>query len=168
MIRKVNDIYLRPECGLTQSDTISLFNLTPGDYIANHILVGADQFKTGDIVRLRTCWTKTGTNDAATIRFYYNTSLSTTGATQLAIYTFAAGNRSIHINRKICFLSPSSGVIMSTSYNGPSSDGDFATTISTVSITNWLTTSGYFFTTVAQTNARFTDSVACLYMSIEV
>lgn len=167
MIRKVNDIYVRPLSGLTQSGVIPLGG-TAEDFIANHIFMEADQFKTGDIIRLRTFWNKTGTTDTATLRFYFNTSLSTTGATQLGVYTFPAANRSVGLNRKICFLSPSSGIIINTTFNIPNSDGDYATTINTISITNWLTSSGYFFVTVTRSNLRLTDSVSCLYLSLEL
>lgn len=167
MIRKVNGVYVRPDCGLTQSDTISLSGAAV-DFITNYIFMEADQFKTGDIIRLRTFWNKTGTTDSATLRFYFNTSLSTTGATQLGVYTFPAANRSVGLNRKICFLSPSSGVIISTSFNVANSDGDYATTISTVSISNWLTSSGYFFVTVNRPGLRLVDSVSCLYLSLEL
>lgn len=168
MIRRINGVNLRRPSGLTASSFSSLFSVTPGDNILNHVFVTANTFTTGDIIFLRTSFIKSGSTDSYTIRFWWNSSLSTSGATQLGVYTNPAGTRQANINRKICFLSPSSGIVINTTTSIAGSSGDFAITLSTVSITNWLTTDGYFFVTHSQVNLRVSDSVYCLYLSLEI
>jgi hypothetical protein len=168
MIRRINGINLRVPSRTSLGASIGLASVSPGDVIANEIYVKADTLKTGDVIRLRTSWTKTGTTDAATFKLYWNSSLSTSGATLLGTYTLAAANRMVSWNRRMCFLSPSSAIVVIPSTSLATSDGDQALTLSTLSVTNWLTTDGYFFTTVTTQNLRLTDSVNCLYISLEL
>lgn len=167
MIRRINGVNLRRPSGLTASSLTSLTGVAAGDNILNHVFVTANTFTTGDIILLITSFIKSGSTDSYTIRFWWNSSLSTSGATQLGVYTNPAGTRQANINRKICFLSPSSGIVINTTTSIAGSSGDFAITLSTVSITNWLTTDGYFFVTHSQVLVRTTDSVYCLYLSLE-
>jgi hypothetical protein len=168
MIRRINGINLRVPSRTSLGASIGLASVSPGDVIANEIYVKADTLKTGDVIRLRTSWTKTGTTNDATFKFYWNSSLSTSGATLLGTYTLAAANRMISWNRSLCFLSPSSAIVVIPSTSLSSSDGDQALTLSTLSVTNWITTNGYFFTTVTTQNLGLVDSVNCLYISLEL
>lgn len=169
MIRKFNDTYLRPLSDLSQTGNLAIFSLSPGNVIANWLVMEANQFKTGDIVRIRSFWTKTGTRDTTAIRLWFNTTLSTSGATQLAFFNFVAGNRQQMFTRRFCFLSPSSAVGMLSTFDATHGEAEQATTIETFSISNWLTNSGYFFMTYSTTNSKgFGESVNGYYLSIEV
>jgi hypothetical protein len=167
MIRKFNETYIRPLSGLTQSGNLSLFSTSPSNVIANHLPVSANQFNTGDVIRIRSHWTKSGSTDSTTLRLWFNTSLSTSGATDLGYISMSGGRLQILFSRRLCFFSSSTAVGMS-SFDTSHGDGPVSTSIQTYSITNWLSSSGFFFMTYSTTNSKVVDNVNCLYISIEI
>ncbi len=121
-----------------------------------------------DVITFRSSFTKTGTASGVTFRLYWNTSLSTSGATQLA--TFQITNTITHVNfhRRIFFTNSNTARLMNTTYDSTTDIGDYNTTLSTVTISNWTTQEGYFFFACDAVSPFATDTLSQIYFSAEI
>lgn len=88
MIRKINDINLRNFTDATTYSNASILS-TPEVKTAS-ILIPANTFKAGDLISLESMFWKNNTTGTFTWKYYYNTSDSLVGATQLATFTSAS------------------------------------------------------------------------------
>lgn len=164
MIRKINGEFTRIVSGTAESGLILPTALT----LMNYIFIAGNVIKVGDVLTLRAAILKTGTTNSYVIRLYWNTLYTTSGATQLGVYTIPTTARHVQFYRRIHFSSSSAGKSLNTTFNTQNDMGDSATTMSTTSITNWLTSDGFFFLTVDAGGARLTDSIQTIYLSGEI
>lgn len=165
MIRNINTISSRP---LSDNYSIS-YEVPTTTKILNRVFFDANELSAPNVYAFRSVILKSGTTNSYVFRLYWNTTLSTTGATLLASYELPATNiRYISINRKIFFDTSTTAQIMNPSYSASTTDiGDFPTTLSSVSVSNWLSTAGYFFIS-CDASPSGVDSIKGLYLSIEV
>jgi len=147
---------------------LSTTNLVYLDYV----YVGANTIKVGDTIFLRSLISSFSIEPeylTDTIRLYWNSSFDISGATQLATFTLNVNAKGYSFSRRINFPSISTGKIINTTLNTGNDSNDFSTAISTPSITNWLSTNGYFFLTAdANIGAQIGDSVLVYYITIEI
>lgn len=163
MIRKINGKRVR----ILSDGTQTRFIIPTGNTILNDVIISANELKSPDTLTLRSAVLKSGTTNTLTMRLYWNTTLSTVGATQLGLYGIAASTQYVQFYRRIFFSDNSTGLMMDTVFNATNDMGDYATTISTVSISNWLSTTGYFFISIDGVGGA-TDEVSGVYLSLEI
>jgi hypothetical protein len=166
MIRKINGQQLRIPSGAAPETAVTPAVAAPF-IMTNTCSIQANKLSPGDTLIIRAAIRKTGTSNSFTLRVYWNTTVTTSGATQLALYTISASTLYFQFHRKIHFQSNNVAKIMNTAFNAINDGGDQATTISSVSIANWLSTSGVFFMEI-QTGVRATDTIRSLYITVEV
>lgn len=164
MIRKINNVFARIE---SPCDEQAAQNPSGSLIYLDGIKVDAGRIKVGDTICIRAVILKSGTALSCVARLYWNTTINTSGATQLGQVTISASARHCAFNRRIHFSSSSIGVSMKTTYDTLVDIGDFPTQISTTSITNWLNTNGYFFITIDATG-RTSETLRTLYISVEI
>lgn len=163
MIRKINGKRVR----ILSDGVQTRFIIPTGNTIINDVIISANELKSPDTLTLRSAVLKSGTTNTLTMRLYWNTTVSTVGATQLGLYGIAASTRYVQFYRRIFFSDNSTGIMMNTGFNATNDMGDYGTTISTVSISNWLSTTGYFFITIDGVGGA-TDEVSGVYLSLEI
>lgn len=163
MIRKINGKRVR----ILSDGVQTRFIIPTGNTIINDVIISANELKSPDTLTLRSAVLKSGTTNTLTMRLYWNTTLSTVGATQLGLYGIAASTQYVQFYRRIFFSDNSTGIMMNTGFNATNDMGDYGTTISTVSISNWLSTTGYFFITIDGVGGA-TDEVSGVYLSLEI
>ena len=163
MIRKINGKRVR----ILSEGSQSRFEVPTGNTIINSVLISANELKSPDTLIIRAAVLKSGTTNTLTMRLYWNTTTSTVGATQLGLYGIGASTQYVQFYRRIFFSDNSTGIMMNTSFNSLTDMGDYGTTISTVSISNWLSTTGYFFISIDGVGGA-TDQVSNVYISLEI
>ncbi len=164
MIRKINPIFARP----LSENNIEPYVVPTGVTYLNKIIVDANELSSPNVYTLRSVILKSGTTNSYTFRLYWNTTVTTAGATLLASYTLPATTiQYIAIARYLYFDTNSTLQIMNPNYTAAASDiGDFPTTASTITVSNWLSNSGYFFVSCDAAPSGV-DSVGSTYLSIE-
>jgi hypothetical protein len=164
MIRKINNVFARIESPCdeqaSQSPQGALIYL-------DGVLIKADRIKVGDTIWIRSVILKSGTSLTCTGRLYWNTSINTSGATQLAVFTISSSTRHFGFLRRIHFPSQNSGVIMRVTTDLSTDMGDQATNTTSIAIPGWLSTTGYFFITIDATG-RTPETLKTLYISVEI
>lgn len=164
MIRKINGKQVRILSGnveqAAQLPTVTL--------LLDYVYVAGGTFKVGDVIFIRTSLLKSGTANSYVIRLYWNTTYSTSGATQIATYTIPSADRNTFLFRRLHFSTSATALVLNTSFSSNNDMGDSATTFSTVSVASWLSTSGYFFLSCDAGGARITDTIRTLYISMEI
>lgn len=171
MIRKINGKNCRIPSG-NQQVLVQLSTTNP--IYLDYVYVGANTIKVGDTIFLRSLLSSFSPSiepeyATDTIRLYWNTSFDVNAATQLASFTLDVNTTGFSFSRRIHFPSISTGKIINTAFNTGNDSGDFTTTISTPSITNWLSSNGYFFLTAdANLGSQIGDSVSIYYITIEI
>lgn len=169
MIRKING----KNCRIPSGNSPSTWQLsTTNPIYLGYVYVGANTIKVGDTIFLRSLLSSFSLSPeyvTDTIRLYWNTSVDVSGATQLAEFTLGVNTTGYSFSRRIHFPSISTGKIINIAFNIGNDSGDFVTTISTPSITNWLSSNGYFFLTAdANLGAQIGDSVILYYITLSV
>jgi hypothetical protein len=164
MIRKINNVFARIESPCdeqaAQSPSGALIYL-------DAVRIKADRIKVGDTLCIRSAILKSGTALTCVARLYWNTSVNVSGATQLAQFSISSSSRHSSFLRRIHFDTNSSAKIIRTNFDTTNDMGDFSIVFTTVSITNWLSTTGYFFITIDATG-RTSETLKTLYISAEI
>ena len=75
-------------------------------------LVPAGTYVANEVLDIRTLATKTNTNNTCTLRFYYGTTASLTGATQLAQCLYTSTSLSLPLHRRLGIRSATNSTIL--------------------------------------------------------
>jgi hypothetical protein len=163
MIRKRNGKLLR----MAQNGTIGTSFACATETIIGSVDLPPDFLISGAIILIRGNFIKTGTTSQITLKLYFNTSESLSGALLLATGgSPSTTDLSPYIYRVFCFDSSSTAKGMFPTANFFNDIGDFATTVSSFSFTDWLPRGGKFFITGLR--ASGTDTIKSLGITIEV
>jgi hypothetical protein len=165
MLRKINSKKIRIPGNGQDSSSVSPTTET----VVRVMPLGANDLRTDDVARVRTVLRKgTGFNSTFTIKIYWNTSTSLTGAVQLATFTCTGTDSSPSIHRVFVVKSSSSLEIFSPTTSSNSSLGESTAAGNLVTGLNFAT-SGYILVSVIRTSSgRANDSIVCSYLSLEV
>jgi hypothetical protein len=85
----------------------SIYNTTPvtssstSQTIMQSLLVPGGTYTSGDLIQIASLFSKTNSNGTNTHRFWVNTSVSVTGASQINVRSTAAANRCIFFSRHL-------------------------------------------------------------------
>lgn len=74
--------------------------------------VPAGVYVANEVLDIRTLATKTNTNSTCTLKFYYGTTASLTGATQLGQCLYTAGSLSLPLHRRLAIRSATTNTIV--------------------------------------------------------
>ena len=163
MIRKRNGKLLR----MAQNGTIGTSFACATETIIGSVDLPADFLISGAIILIRANFIKSGANNQITLKLYFNTTESLSGALLLATGgSPTTTDLSPYIYRVFCFDSSSTAKGMFPTANFFNDIGDFATTVSSFSFTDWLPRGGKFFITGLR--ASGTDTIQSLGITIEV
>jgi hypothetical protein len=163
MIRKRNGKLLR----MAQNGTIGTSFACATETIIGSVDLPPDFLISGAIILIRANFIKSGANNQITLKLYFNTSESLSGALLLATGgSPSTTDLSPYIYRVFCFDSSSTAKGMFSTANFFNDIGDFATTVSSFSFTDWLPRGGKFFITGLR--ASGTDTIKSLGITIEV
>jgi hypothetical protein len=163
MIRKRNGKLLR----MAQNGTIGTSFACATETIIGSVDLPADFLISGAIILIRGNFIKTGTTSQITLKLYFNTTESLSGALLLATGgSPSTTDLSPYIYRVFCFDSSSTAKGMFPTANFFNDIGDFATTVSSFSFSSWLVNGGKFFITGLR--ASGTDTIQSLGITIEV
>ena len=163
MIKKINNKKVRLTSDGSLTNEVVPTSLT---YL-NSVLVNANTIKPPDTIFIRSKISKSGTTDPFTLRLYWNTGVTVSAAVQLATVTLLATNRTLDLNRRIFFSDNNNGRMFSTTQNVVTDFGGSTSALSLVTITDWLTTDGYFFMT-CDAVAGGVDSIIGINLSLEI
>ena len=126
----------------------------------------ADYLESGAIITIASGIIKSGASSTFTIKLYFNTSVSLTGALLMGTYSVVAANTSPTIYRTFVFDSATTAKgLLSTA----SSSADTATvnnTSASYTFTSWLANGGTFFITGLRLTG--TETLQNVKMTIEV
>jgi len=165
MIRNINGKYSR-----LLSDNNLVGPITPtGGTILNAVFLNPNELPSPNVCHLRTLIEKSGTTNAFIFRFYWNTTKTIGGATLLGSYAMpAAAIGTISLSRRIFFNTSTTARMLNPSYSAQTNDiQDLPTTISTITVSNWLANGGYFFV-YCDASPGAVDTITGIYLSIEV
>lgn len=165
MIRKVNTKYSR----LLSDNNLVGPDTPTGGTILNSVFLNPNELPSPNVCHLRTLIEKNGTTNAFILRLYWNTTKTISGATLLGSYAMpAAAIGCISFTRRIFFNSSTTARMANPNYSASTSDiQDLPTTISTITVSNWLSNGGYFFV-YCDPSPSAVDTITGIYLSIEV
>jgi hypothetical protein len=159
--RKKNGIALRISgTGLRSADPCST------ESILGSVAIAPDYLVSGAIITTTNGIIKSGTTDAFTIKLYWNTSASLSGALQMGTYSVVAANTSPNLFRRFVFDSATTAKGMASTFSATNDSGDIATTVASYTFSSWLINGGYFFITGLRTSG--TETLQLVKMTIEV
>jgi len=163
MIRKRSGKLLR----MAQNGTIGTSFACATETIIGSVDLPADFLISGAIILIRGHFIKAGTTSEITLKLYFNTTESLSGALLLA----TGGAPSItdlspYIYRTFCFDSSTTAKGMISTSNNFNDASIFTTTVASFSFTDWLPRGGKFFITGLR--AAGSDTIKSLGMTIEV
>lgn len=163
MIRKRNGKLLR----MAQNGTIGTSFACATETIIGSVNLPADFLISGAIILIRANFIKTGTSSQITLKLYFNTTESLSGALLLATGgSPTTTDLSPYIYRTFCFDSSTTAKGMNSTFNSFFDYGESSTTVVSFSFTNWLVNGGKFFITGIR--AAGTDTIQSLGITIEV
>jgi hypothetical protein len=163
MIRKRSGKLLR----MTQNGTIGTSFACATETIIGSVDLPGNFLISGAIILIRANFIKTGTTSQITLKLYFNTSESLTGALLLGTGAAAlTSDLSPYMYRVFCFGSESTSRGLNSSFAAANDIGDIATTVDSFSFTEWLPKGGKFFITGLR--AAGTDTIQSLGITIEV
>jgi hypothetical protein len=163
MIRKRNGKLLR----MAQNGTIGTSFACATETIIGSVDLPADFLISGAIILIRANFIKTGTSSQITLKLYFNTTESLSGALLLATGgSPTTTDLSPYIYRTFCFDSSTTAKGMNSTFNSFFDYGESSTTVVSFSFTNWLVNGGKFFITGIR--AAGTDTIQSLGITIEV
>ena len=159
--RKRNGIFLR----MTYS-AIEAAQSCSSETILGTVNLPANYLQSGAIIAITTGLIKSGTVGTFTIKLYFNTTVTISGATQMGTYSVLAAGTSPSIYRRFVFDSATTAKGMTSSFSATNDTGDQATPVATYTISSWLETGGYFFITGLRLTG--TETLQSVKMTIEV
>ena len=134
--------------------------------ILGSVPLAADYLKSGAIITISNGIIKSSSANAFTIKLYFNTTASISGALQMGTYSVVASDLSPTIFRRFVFDSATTAKGLRSTFSVSNDVGDIATTVDTFTFSSWLATGGYFFITGLRTSG--TETLQLLKMTIEV
>ena len=163
MIRKRSGKLLR----MTQNGTIGASFACATETIIGSVDLPVDFLISGAIILIRGNFIKSGTTSQITLKLYFNTSESLSGALLLGTGAAAStSDLSPFIYRVFCFDSDSTSKGLNSTFAAGTDLGDIATTVNSFSFSSWLVNGGKFFITGLR--AAGTDTIQSLGITIEV
>jgi len=128
--------------------------------------VPPDYLQSGAIIAITTGLIKSGAVGTFTIKLYFNTTATISGATQMGTYSVLAAGISPSIYRRFVFDSATTAKGMTSSFSATNDTGDQATPVANYTISSWLATGGVFFITGLRLTG--TETLKSVKMTIEV
>ena len=163
MIRKRSGKLLR----MTQNGTIGASFACATETIIGSVDLPPDFLISGAIILIRANFIKTGTTSQITLKLYFNTTESLSGALLLATGgSPSTTDLSPYIYRFFCFDSSTTSKGLNSTFAAFNDIGDIATTVDSFSFSSWLVNGGKFFITGLR--AAGTDTIQSLGITIEV
>jgi hypothetical protein len=163
MIRKRNGKLLR----MAQNGTIGTSFACATETIIGSVNLPADFLISGAIILIRGNFIKTGTSSQITLKLYFNTTESLSGALLLATGgSPTTTDLSPYIYRTFCFDSSTTAKGMNSTFNSFFDYGESSTTVDSFSFSSWLVNGGKFFITGLRSGG--TDTIQSLGITIEV
>ena len=126
----------------------------------------ADYLKSGAIITIANGMIKSGASSTFTIKLYFNTEVSLSGALQMGTYSVVAANTSPTIFRRFVFDSATTAKGMISTFSATNDTGDQATSVANYSSPSWLANGGTFFITGLRLTG--TETLQPVKMTIEV
>jgi hypothetical protein len=152
---------------MAQNGTIGTSFACATETIIGSVDLPADFLISGAIILIRANFIKTGTSSQITLKLYFNTTESLSGALLLATGgSPTTTDLSPYIYRTFCFDSSTTAKGMNSTFNSFFDYGESSTTVVSFSFTNWLVNGGKFFITGIR--AAGTDTIQSLGITIEV
>jgi len=163
MIRKRSGKLLR----MAQNGTIGTTFACATETIIGSVDLPANFLISGAIILIRGNFIKTGTTSQITLKLYFNTTESLSGALLLATGTApSTSDLSPFMYRVFCFDSATTAKGLNSTAATGSDIGDISSTVDSFSFSSWLVTGGKFFITGLR--AAGTDTIQSLGITIEV
>ena len=159
--RKKNGIYLR-----IPAATSSIAYTCSSETVLGSVTLAPDYLVSGAIITTTNGIIKSGATDAFTIKLYFNTTQSLSGALQMGTYSVVAANTSPNLFRRFVFDSATTAKGMASTFSATNDAGDIATTVASYTFSSWLINGGYFFITGLRTSG--TETLQLVKMTIEV
>ena len=160
--RTRNGIYLR------MPSVFSLGNATTcaTEAILGSVNLAADYLVSGAIITIANGIIKSGASSTFTIKLYFNTTASLSGALQMGTYSVVAANTSPTIYRTFVFDSATTAKGLLSTANASGDAATVSSTSESYTFTSWLANGGYFFLTGLRTSG--TETLQLLKITIEV
>lgn len=134
--------------------TTGVSSYVTGTVILSSVLIPANTFAVNDVIQIEHVIQKSGTSGTLTWRYYYNTSNSLTGATQLAVRGEGSTNVFLPGMRKMAIRSTTNNTFICNTAAGFYTDFQTITSApSTVSL-NWTVDSYIILSMQGADNAR--------------
>lgn len=163
MIRKRSGKLLR----MAQNGTIGTSFACATETIIGSVDLPADFLISGAIILIRGHFIKTGTTSQITLKLYFNTTESLSGALLLATGgSPSTTDLSPYIYRVFCFDSSTTAKGMNSTASNFNDTLILTTTVSSFSFSSWLVNGGKFFITGLRVGG--TDTIKSLGVTIEV
>lgn len=149
MIRKINDTNLR---NFTDGNSYSV-NGTTTQTITASVFIPGNTFQSGDFLNIDTAFFRNTTTSLFTSRFYYNSTLSLTGAIQIGIrLSVSSANSYVPISRTLSIRTADgtgAGISLGTEViaSGSNVTSEFVSSAVSNLPIDW-TTDGYIFSSV--------------------
>jgi hypothetical protein len=152
----------------------SIYNTTPvtssstSQTIMQSLLVPGGTYKSGDLIQIASLFSKNNSFGTNTYRFWVNTSVSVTGATQINLRGTAAANRSAFFSRHLFIYEQTgtgTGNLQGTETHSSTTQyaSEYNRGVKTNTNINWAN-NVYIFATCQLASAS--DSVTQIYMKI--
>jgi len=152
----------------------SIYNITPvtssstSQTIMQSLLVPGGTYTSGDLIQITSLFSKTNSNGTNTYRFWVNTSVSVTGASQINVRSTAAANRSAFFSRHLFIYEQTgtgTGNLQGTETHSSTTQyaSEYNRGLKTNTNINWAN-DVYIFATCQLVSAS--DSISQIYMKI--
>jgi len=160
--RTRNGIFLRMLSSIATGTPLNCATET----ILDSVTLKADYLVSGAIITIASGIIKSGAAGTFTIKLYFNTSLSTSGALQMGQYSVTAANTSPGISRTFVFDSATTAQGLLSTANAAGDITISASASQSYTFTSWLATGGVFFITGLRLTG--TETLQSVKMTIEV
>jgi hypothetical protein len=152
----------------------SIYNITPvtssstSQTIMQSLLVPGGTYTSGDLIQIASLFSKTNSNGTNTYRFWVNTSVSVTGASQINVRATSAANRFIFFSRHLFIYEQTgtgTGNLQGTETHSSTTQyaSEYNRGLKTNTNINWAN-DVYIFATCQLASAS--DSISQIYMKI--
>ena len=152
----------------------SIYNITPvtssstSQTIMQSLLVPGGTYTSGDLIQIASLFSKTNSNGTNTYRFWVNTSVSVSGASQINFRATAAANRSVFFSRHLFIYEQTgtgTGNLQGTETHSSTTQyaSEYNRGLKTNTNINWAN-DVYIFATCQLASAS--DSISQIYMKI--
>jgi hypothetical protein len=160
--RTRNGIYLRMLSSIATGSPLNCATET----ILDGVVLSADYLVSGAIITIASGIIKSGAAGTFTIKLYFNTSLSTSGALQMGQYSVTAANTSPSVSRTFVFDSATTAQGLLSTSNASGDNGTVSNVSQSYTFTSWLANGGHFFITGLRLTG--TETLQSVKMTIEV